>query len=111
MSALIGVAAASEMLGISKRKVYDLAKEGKLQSYRIDSCVRFSPQDVAAYRQSCLSVTTRETSVGALSSTTLLRASGGGLADYFRKATRATRTRDQRIKSTVCTVCVYSALL
>ncbi|RYF07982.1 MAG: DNA-binding protein [Comamonadaceae bacterium] len=104
MADLISAARVAEMLGVSARKVYELAQSGKLRCYRIDSCLRFSINDVETYRTSCLSVTTRETSVGALSSTRLLRASGSGLAAYFQKATpkpkRTSSTTRKRSAST-----------
>lgn len=80
MSHLINAAKAAEMLGISKRKVYDLAQDGKLQCYRIDSCIRFAPQDIEEYRASCRSATTKGISAGALNSTATLRVRGSGLA-------------------------------
>ena len=37
-------------LGLSARKVYDLARSGALPSYRFGDSVRFEPQEVETYR-------------------------------------------------------------
>ncbi|MRT19256.1 helix-turn-helix domain-containing protein [Comamonas sp. CAH-2] len=72
---------------LSERTVYELAKTGRLNCYRFGAAVRFEQSDVEEYKKSCRSVSTPATSVGALSSTRLLRASGSGLAAFFQKAT------------------------
>ncbi len=40
---------AAKMLGVSARKVYTLAKEGRLRSKRIGRVVRFHPADIEEY--------------------------------------------------------------
>jgi excisionase family DNA binding protein len=49
---LITAAAVVALLGISRSKVYELARGGRLPAYRIDDAVRFGPEDVeaSAYR-------------------------------------------------------------
>ena len=42
--------AAGLLLGLSARKVYDLAAAGRLPCYRYDSAVRFDEVDVIAFR-------------------------------------------------------------
>ncbi|KAA9155710.1 helix-turn-helix domain-containing protein [Delftia sp. BR1] len=84
---MIDAKTAAGMLGISDRTVYELAKSGRLHCYRFGTAVRFEESDIEEYKKSCRSVSTPATSVGALSSTRLLRASGSGLAAYFQKAT------------------------
>lgn len=85
---MIDAKTVAPMLGISERSVYELAKSGRLNCYRFGAAVRFDEADVEEYKKSCRSVLTHATSVGALSSTRLLRASGSGLAAYFQKATQ-----------------------
>ncbi|MEG0786682.1 MAG: helix-turn-helix domain-containing protein [Comamonas sp.] len=84
---MIDAKTVAPMLGISERSVYELAKSGRLNCYRFGAAVRFDEADVEEYKKSCRSVLTHATSVGALSSTRLLRASGSGLAAFFQKAT------------------------
>ncbi|MBD7961505.1 helix-turn-helix domain-containing protein [Comamonas sp. Sa2CVA6] len=84
---MIDAKAVAKLLGLSERTVYELARSGRLHCYRFGAAVRFDETDVEEYKKSCRSVMTHATSVGALSSTRLLRASGSGLAAYFQKAT------------------------
>ena len=42
-----------EQLGLSARKVYDLARSGALVSYRFGDAVRFDQVDVDGYKESC----------------------------------------------------------
>ena len=88
MTQPIDAKAAASMLGISARKVYELANSGRIPCYRIDTAVRFDPQDVEAFRKSCRSATTPVTSAGVSSSTVTLRAGDSALADFFLKAGR-----------------------
>lgn len=75
------------LLGLSQRKVYQLADSGKLKSYRFDDAVRFDPQDVAAYKEaSCRSITTKPASVGGMSSAVSLMDSDSALQNFFRRA-------------------------
>lgn len=50
---MINAKAVGLLLGLSATKVYDLARSGALVSYRFGGAVRFDPQDVEAYKQSC----------------------------------------------------------
>ena len=49
----------SEQLGLSLTKVYDLARQGDLKSYKFGTAVRFDQKDVSEYTQSCRSVRTQ----------------------------------------------------
>ena len=40
---MIDAAAVAKCLGISRRMVYDLARDGRLASYRFGDAVRFAP--------------------------------------------------------------------
>lgn len=104
MSDLIRVDAAAKMLGISARKVYELAKTRQLAHYRIGGSVRLSPKDIEEYLQQCRSATTPAISAGALSSTAQLLVAGSALADYFQKATPAPKhKRSTSQKQSACT--------
>lgn len=82
---MLKAADVARTLGISRRAVYDLAASGALPHYRpAPGAVRFDPADVEAYRASCRSDGTRETSDGVLSSTVIYKDSGTDLAAYFR---------------------------
>ena len=83
--------AVARLLGISPRKVYDLAKAGRLPSHRIDRAVVFDAQDVEAFRASCRSAGIPATSAGATSSTATFKAHASGLLDCFRAAGVAPR--------------------
>ena len=75
---MLDAKAVAGMLGLSERTVYELAKSGRLHCYRFGSAVRFEESDIEEYKKSCRSVSTPATSVGALSSTRLLRAAAAG---------------------------------
>ena len=49
---------AAQALGVSKRHLYQLAAAKKIACYRFGSAVRFDPQDIEAYKQSCRSPAT-----------------------------------------------------
>ena len=86
---MITAAAVATLLGISPRAVYDLADRGMLACYRLGAgrgAVRFALQDVEAYRDSCRSAGTPETSAGATNSTASLKDADIDLAGYFRAA-------------------------
>lgn len=76
----------SQQLGISRRHVYALHHRGKLPGYWFDGALRFAPEDVEVYRQSCQYVGTAGTSAGATNLTATLKVSASGLANYFRAA-------------------------
>lgn len=83
---MIDAAAVARCLGISRRMVYDLARDGRLASYRFGDAVRFAPADVEAFRASCRSTGTSSKSAGVLISTAALKAAASGLHGYFRQA-------------------------
>lgn len=53
MTGLTTAAAVAAMLGISPRTVYDLAASGRLPSYRIGGSIRFDPDEVQRFKESC----------------------------------------------------------
>ncbi len=83
---MLKVPEAAERLGLSARKVYDLAASGRLASYRFDGSVRIDPIDVEAYKTSCRSHTQRVTVAGTSNLTASLREPGNALTAFFRKA-------------------------
>ena len=82
---LMKASAVAEQLGLSLRKVYDLARTGELPSYRFGDAVRFDPSDVSNYFTSCRSTTTRSASAGTTSFPASLADSDDALQSYFRK--------------------------
>lgn len=50
---MLTAAQVGAMLGLSPRKVYDMARSGEIQCYRFGDAVRFEPADVEAYKASC----------------------------------------------------------
>jgi excisionase family DNA binding protein len=50
---LLSPDAAAELLGVSKKLVYRLAREGSLPSLAIHTALRFDPADVEAFARSC----------------------------------------------------------
>ena len=44
---------AAALLGLSSRKVYDLAASGELACYRFGAAIRFEQSDLDAYKQKC----------------------------------------------------------
>jgi excisionase family DNA binding protein len=83
---MLTAAQVAELLGISRRMVYDLASRGKLPVYKIEGARRFAPADVEAYRESCRSSGTQGTSAGASISNASLKVAVTGLAEFFRAA-------------------------
>jgi excisionase family DNA binding protein len=83
---VLTAAQVASQLGLSKRKVYDLARTGELVSYRFGDAVRFDPDDVERYKAACRSNGTSATSAGGGSSAAVWRASATGIVDYFRRA-------------------------
>ena len=52
--AMVDAAGAAELLGVSRRMVYDLAAAGRLRCYRYSArAIRFDVADVEAFRQGC----------------------------------------------------------
>lgn len=77
------------MLGLSRRAVYQLASTGLLPCYRVGAgrgAVRFNPNDVQEYLDSCRSAGTSATSAGGMSSTATFKAAATGLLSYFQRA-------------------------
>ena len=83
---MLTAAQTAAQLGLSARKVYDLAASGSLASYRFDGSIRFDPADVELYKTSCRSRSTRATVAGTSNLTASLRAPGNALTAYFQKA-------------------------
>lgn len=76
---------AAERMGISQRKVYELADSGDLPCYRIGRAVRFAAADITEYLASCRSRRTRSAVAGALSLTATCQEPGGSaLESAFR---------------------------
>mgnify|MGYP003402169664 CR=1 FL=1 len=69
---MLTVRQAAAALGMSLTFVRSEAAAGRLRGYRFGRALRFDPADVEAYRASCRSAGTRETSAGGSSSTALL---------------------------------------
>ena len=84
---------AAQALGVSSRHVYDLAAKGLLPCYRFGSAVRFDTADLDAFKESCRSASTRETSAGATFLTAKSAPSESALAAYFREAGIAPRRK------------------
>ncbi len=51
---LISCEVVSEMLGMSRTYVYQLAREGKIPTYRIGRALRFDPLDIFDFMANCL---------------------------------------------------------
>ena len=86
---LLDATEVARRLGIKRSAVYALAASGRLICYRVGAsggAVRFHPDDLTNYLQSCRSAGTPETSAGATSSTVTLKAGGTGLLGYFQRA-------------------------
>ena len=83
---MLTAADVAAQLGLSKRKVYELAASGRLAHYRFGDAVRFEQADVDTYRAACRSNGTPATSAGGGSSSAVWRASATGILDCFRKA-------------------------
>lgn len=47
---MVTAAGAAEMLGLSKRQVYDYAAKGQLPCYRFGSAVRFDAADIDTFK-------------------------------------------------------------
>lgn len=88
---MLTAAQVAERLGLSKRKVYELAQSGKVPCFRFGDAVRFEPADVEAFKNSCRSDGTRATSAGAMSSTAVFKAGANELLAYFQRAGVAPR--------------------
>ena len=81
---------AAARLGLSARKLYELAASGKLACYRFGGAVRFDRVDLEAYRASCRSPVTTPAN-GSTSLTASSPARGSALTEYFQKAGRKSR--------------------
>lgn len=99
MERLITAKAVAAMLGISARKVYDMAKSGALPSFKIDDAVRFDPQDVAAYRESCRVIAQwarRTPSTNGPNGNLSLKDADAELHAYFRRQGLAVREKPRK---------------
>ena len=72
------------MLGVSVRKVYELAGD-PLPCYRVNGSVRFSPDDVREYLAKCRYTETKRKVAGALNLTAASMASGSVCESAFQK--------------------------
>lgn len=86
-SAILTAEQAGALLGLSARKMYELAAEGALAHMRPSKgAVRFLESDVLEYRAQCRSTATKRMVVGALNLTAAsLDAGASGLESAFRK--------------------------
>ena len=85
-SAMLTVAQAAARLGVSARKVYDLADSGDLPCYRMGRSVRIAEDDVTEYLAQCRFTATKRKVAGALSLTAAsLAKEGSALENAFRK--------------------------
>ena len=86
----INAKAAAQVLGLSARKLYDLAKTGQLASYKFGSAVRFDLADLEIYKTLCrLPVTTPAN--GSISLTASLPGHASALTEYFQRAGRKSK--------------------
>lgn len=77
---------AAQILGVSSRKMYELAApSGPVKCYRIGRSVRFEQADIEEYKVQCQSTETRNAVVSSLSSTAVSVASESELESFFRK--------------------------
>lgn len=85
---MIKVEQAADMLGISRRMMYDLAApHGPVPCIRLSvKCVRFNPDDVEAYAKKCLHTTIKVEAAGYLSSAKLSTGQGSELQKLYRMA-------------------------
>lgn len=78
----------ADMLGLSRSKVYDLARRGALPSYRFDGALRFEAADVEAFKVAHRVAPATEPAVGSPLRTITLKVSGptgeNALSKYFR---------------------------
>ena len=87
---IIKATEAAQRLGVSKRHLYQLAAAKKIACYRFGSAVRFDPQDIEAFKQSCRSPATTP-DAGSINLIVSSPVSESALIDYFHKAGRAPR--------------------
>nr|KAJ8740681.1 helix-turn-helix domain-containing protein [Delftia sp. PS-11] len=82
----ISVKDAAALLGVSARKVYDLAApSGPIPCYRIGRNINFDETDILEYKQQCRSVVTNRAVRSSLSSTASSTACVSALESAFRK--------------------------
>ena len=79
---------AAQALGVSKRHLYQLSSAKKIACYRFGSAVRFDPQDIEAYKQSCRSPATTP-DAGSINLIVSSPGTESALIDYFHRAGRA----------------------
>lgn len=89
---LLKAADVGRLLGLSARTVYTLAKTGALGCYKLGGAVRFSLQDVEAYKTSCRSPATTP-AAGCISLTASSPEPGSALTAYFQQAGRGRRRK------------------
>lgn len=86
MSDTVNIKAAAALLGVSARKVYDLAApDGPIPCYRIGRRITFNRQDILDYQESCRFTATKREVASSLNSTAVSMARGSGLEKLFQK--------------------------
>ena len=93
---------AAQELGLSARKLYELAASGKLACYRFDGAVRFDRADLETYKTSCRlpAITQANGSTNLIVS---LPGTAHELTAYFRQAGRKSkRTSSTGLKRPAC---------
>ena len=89
---------AAHVLGLSARKLYELAASGKLACYRFDGAVRFDRADLETYKTSCRLPATTQAN-GSISLTASLPGTAHALTAYFRQAgQKSKRTNSTALK-------------
>ena len=81
---------AALMLGLSKRKLYELAQSRKIACYRFGSSIRFDIEDLEAYKTSCRSPATTQAN-GFISLTATLPGQDSALTAFFQRAGRKSK--------------------
>jgi excisionase family DNA binding protein len=92
VTAMLSAKAIGEQLGLSARKIYDLAANGALVSYRFGDAVRFDQADVDAYKASCRQQPSPAIGVHTRTQPVSLSSADSSLAMYFRAAGLKPRT-------------------
>lgn len=97
MTELLTPQAAAKVLGVSSRKVYDLAApQGPIACQRIGRTVRFQLSDILEYQTQCRCTAIKAVAAGSLSSAGVSTDDGSELESYFRR-----RGREPRLMPTI----------
>ncbi len=90
---MLSAKAVAEQLGLSARKVYELARSGALVSYRFGDAVRFDQVDVDSYKAACRQSVAPAIRARSPTEAVSLACADSALAEYFRKAGLTPRAR------------------